>query len=215
VIGAGFALRAYLDSWQTDVTQAPRPPAARTTGLLPFDVALPDPARVWQLGPGLAGWKPEPGTVTRPTSPLSVTTSPTSGYQLVSPSVTLTPGRYVAAVRGDIRSAGMAVGVLDVPANRFLGQASYLASSPPRPATMPAYFTLTVPTRVQVILSNALPHRSARWGVDEVVIAPQTPAVRPHTGSLAAPVLPSAAAVTRTTTRTTRTTTTTTTTRRR
>lgn len=86
---------------------------------------------------------------------LTVATTPIrNGYQLQSPTLRLAAGDYVVAVRGEIRSGGLAVGILDVAANRWLSVTSYSRTADPRPATMTTEVHLSTPRRVAIILSN-------------------------------------------------------------
>lgn len=99
---------------------------------------------------------------------ISVTTTRTSyGYQIESPVFTLPSGRYVASLQAQVRrGGGIALGVLDVGAQRWLGNVSIRSRRPTRVSTP---IVLAHRIAVRVILSNDSPRvSSSRWVVTQI-----------------------------------------------
>jgi hypothetical protein len=170
----GFAARTYLDNWQANVKSASTlsTPGA---GALPFDAALPTRVSEWRLSALPAGWTTEPGTRLQTGTMLRVsTTTRNNSYQLQSPVVLLPPGTYVAAIRGELRSGGMTLGVLDVRADKWIQVAPYQSSAPATRATMTDDFHLTKREKVQIILSDlSTSGTPSEWLLNEALIARQ------------------------------------------
>jgi O-Antigen ligase len=188
VVVAGLFVRGYLESWQKKVTEVATPVA---TGTLAFDARFPPPVRSWKLGTNKAGWTIDQGVTARPGTALSVVTSGTdNAYQLMSPVVALKPGTYVAAVRGEVQSGGMAVGVLDAKADKWIQVESFYSGKPPSRATMPDEFRITTTKRIQIILSDESISGPSIWKLSQVLIAPPVRAGTPSAQPLPSLTLP-------------------------
>jgi hypothetical protein len=173
VVLVGFLARGYLEHWQANIVAASSP---LNRAALPFNASLPAPLVDWRLASLPSGWRADTTTRATAGNRLRVlTTSGNNAYQLESAVVSLPPGRYVAAVRGEIRSGGLQLGVLDVHANKWIQIANYANKLPPGPATMTTYFDVTSPRPVQVILSNYSPvGHSSTWLLNEAFISSRT-----------------------------------------
>jgi hypothetical protein len=155
VIAVGILVRSYLVDWRAKQSEQAAPLSGTPT--LRFKAALPRTVTQWQARSLSSTWKVELAKVARGpgAGTVSVSTAGASGnYQLLSPVVPLPAGRYVAAIRGEVQSGGLLLGVLDVRANKWIAQDPFAATSPPSRATMPVSFTLSSPKAVRVILSN-------------------------------------------------------------
>jgi len=100
------------------------------------------------------------------------TTTLSSAYQLVSPPLSLPPGRYTVALDGGIRAGGMSVGLLDAGRNAWVKTAEFFGRCPALPKTVMA---LTgVPTTgqpVKIILANYDPSdEGSSWIVRHLTI---------------------------------------------
>lgn len=177
VVVGGFAARAYLDGWQSGVSASSAPPAGARA--LPYNAEVGSAVHIWKLGALPAGWTVVRGAGITPGAALRVDTSArTNAYQLMSPVVPLSPGIYSAAVRGEIRTGGMYLGVLDVRTNSWIRVVTYYHVSPPTGGTMTDHFTISRAMPVQVILSDGAPfNRSSDWLLDQISIVRQSPAV--------------------------------------
>lgn len=183
VVAAGFTARAYLQNWQAKVAavSAQRHPESPT---LPFDAVLGSPLHEWRLARLPVGWTTEPGThVLRGTVLTVLTTTANNAYQLASPVLSLPPGRYTAAIRGQLRSGGLALGVLDVAADKWLRVTIYQGGTQPSRVTMINDFTISTAKQVRIILSNkSISGLPSEWLLTQALITSQT------AGTGAAPV---------------------------
>jgi hypothetical protein len=84
--------------------------------------------------------------------PRLTTTLARHGYQIESPSVTLSPGTYVASVTGRVIDGGIDVGVVGGGDQRWIRQATFRAQTGITVMEVP--FTLFARTHVRMILAN-------------------------------------------------------------
>ena len=108
-----------------------------------------------------------------------VTNRQSNDYQAVSPAVELDPGTYGVIVRGAVRSGGFALQVLDVKKQQFV-VANYYSADQRRSstnfdnATMFAKFSLASNAKIQLVLANFSPGRTAsRWRLQSVSLVRQ------------------------------------------
>ncbi len=144
----------------------------------------------WTMSSLPVGWQtdePQVGVATSQNRLVLRTTPGTTAYQLLGPEMTLYPGRYIAAVDGQVSRGGLGIGALDVTRDSWINIASF--SGPQgRAVAMPVTFSVYHPTVVRIILMNYRARRaSSTWTLLRVVIA----------GPGATAVNPSAAASTR------------------
>lgn len=163
--GIGLMTRYYLNP----VTRQPRVEVLVNSRVKPIDVRLPPAIYSWSEQTLLAHWDIEPRVrVLQDASHVAVTTTPNyDAYQAQSPRRRLMPGTYTAVVQGQISVGGLEVGVLNVPADKWIETASFSSAEAYRAVTMPLQFHLTRPTIVRIILSNAA-RTSSRWLIQSV-----------------------------------------------
>jgi hypothetical protein len=88
------------------------------------------------------------------------------GYQLMAPTLTLRPGRYVAYVRGRVVSGGMSLGVLDYHQGSWITNPPFRSQAYPDGVTFLAGFELRHTTTVDLVLQNYFPGRGqSRWSL--------------------------------------------------
>lgn len=173
VVGTVLA-RDVLSNWRASQSPAPGAVAAGAP-TLPFRARLGADVNVWRTTAVPVGWsRALPSVQLQAASDhLDVSTSSKNdAYQLVSPTVTLQPGTYVAAVRGELPSGGLLLGVLGVKKDAWIAQNPFVGRSPAARVTMPLTFTLTAATQVRIILSNwNQANHPSRWQLNEILIA--------------------------------------------
>jgi hypothetical protein len=105
---------------------------------------------------------------------IAISTSPSkSGYQLVSPTVSLPPGQYEASALGSVRSGGLELGVLNYKKNTWISNSFFwsgqFASHPI--GSMGARFYLERATVIRIVLANSAPtdHKS-EWLIRRVIV---------------------------------------------
>jgi hypothetical protein len=141
---------------------------------LPGSFALGAAVRTWSLSAGVPdGWQVVQGTraTTRRTGLSVETTEAPTGYQLMSPVLTLPPGAYRAVVRGEISRGGLELGALDVERDRWIRTAHFSFKQKLDRALMHVEFSLERSERVQIILSNwAQENSTSAWTLQSAAI---------------------------------------------
>jgi hypothetical protein len=100
-----------------------------------------------------------------------VTSAKQWDYELVSPELTLGPGRYRVYASGRVLRGGLDLGVLDSSSNQWIEQRFYWSRQRGGADWMSTPFSLTRPTAIHVVLSNWVPSdRSSRWIVRQLKI---------------------------------------------
>jgi len=134
-----------------------------------------DPVKEWDFsGSALSEWSIRDVRTERdPPGGVKVTTSKTMfEYQLVSPRNTLTPGAYLAVIRGHVITGGLELGVLDARTNTWIATAHFWDDQPQIVGRLMAVpFTLSARTGINVILSNWAPKPAvSEWRIAQVEV---------------------------------------------
>jgi hypothetical protein len=150
----------------------------------PLSQALPPALVLWRFGGIPAGWHLSTEPVTRAARTAGghldfVTSTRPDAYQLLSRVVPLPAGRYVTVLRGRVVNGGIEVGVLNVATNHWIRNVNFRAAQSAGSAiAMPVAFAIPTRTRVELILSNYTPRKSAssHWLLRDISIRQGTAA---------------------------------------
>ena len=140
--------------------------------------------REWRLDDGsLDGWEARGGTqvhVSPGTGLMVKTNNKPADYQLVGPTVELSPGSYIAVVDGRVAEGGLEVGILDASAGRWLTTTHFWSEQQAAlraGGVMGASFTLSELRAVRIILSNWAPRPApSSWIIRSVRLVEGDPA---------------------------------------
>jgi hypothetical protein len=140
----------------------------------PFSRAVEgSPIASWSFRDGApAGWS---GSALDTLNGTSGKNFPTTGrqwdYELISPKISLEPGRYRVYLSGGVSEGGLDLGVLDSHARSWIEQRLYWFKQRGFNGWMMVPFRLDDTREVSVILSNWVPHDMAsRWSVRQIKI---------------------------------------------
>jgi hypothetical protein len=169
-LAGGVVAMHYLNTIRVASSSVTPPASSVTPSALPASTRLPRSMMTTKVIGLPVGWSyGDRGVKLRPSAGETGvhTTATLDGYQLMSPTRVLRPGRYVATVLGRVVRGGLDLGVLDASSDRWITTMPFAPTA--KQVIMPMGFSVVRTTRVELILSNySLRRLSSSWYLTRV-----------------------------------------------